>query len=317
MRAQVFSLLFAAQLLGQQQPNASSSEIFGFDKVVEALVSAFDHADVVALGDDHWRKLDSDIRIQLIRHPRFAQKVRFIVVEFASTAQQPTLDRYIRGEDVPLADLQKVWRTTTQTNGVWESSVYADFFGAVRELNKSLPADSRVRVLAGDPTAGSGLSRDDSAASIVKKHVLDKGGKALVIYGAAHLWRTSPTGEIGLAGMLEANSPGRTFVVITKGGTSKEYEIFERALKTSLRPVLVQLGKPPFRDFAADDLFGGDLKKRVNGEWVSAFQGSGITLGQMADACIYLGMAPGVDTRIVPVRERPVSILPHQSRRDE
>src|SRR5262249_5297479 len=85
------------------------------------------------------------------------------------------------------------------------------------------------------------------------------------------------------------------------------YEVFERAVKTSLRPVLVQLGRPPFRDFAADDLFGGDLKKRVNGEWVSAFQG---TLGQMADACIYLGMAPDVETRIAAV-EKSVSMPPH------
>jgi hypothetical protein len=110
--------------------------------------------------------------------------------------------------------------------------------------------------------------------------------------------------------MLEATSPGRTFVVITKGGTSREYDVFEHALKTPLRPVLVQLGRQPFRDFATADLFGGDLKKRVNGEWVSAFQGSGITLGQMADACIYLGMAAGVDTRISPVA-KPVLTPPH------
>jgi hypothetical protein len=65
-------------------PNESS----GFDNIVRALVSVLDHADVLALGESHWSKLDSELRIRLVRHPEFAKKVHFIVVEFASTAQQ-------------------------------------------------------------------------------------------------------------------------------------------------------------------------------------------------------------------------------------
>jgi hypothetical protein len=42
-------------------------------RIVQTLVSAFDHVDVVALGD-HWRKADSDLRIALVRNPEFAQK---------------------------------------------------------------------------------------------------------------------------------------------------------------------------------------------------------------------------------------------------
>jgi hypothetical protein len=36
----------------------------------------------------------------MVRHPDFATKVRAIAVEFASTTEQSTLDRYIRGENV-------------------------------------------------------------------------------------------------------------------------------------------------------------------------------------------------------------------------
>ena len=106
MKAWPFSLLFVASLFAQQAKVRLPNVTAGSDKVIKALVSAFDHADIVAFGDDHWRKLDSDLRIALVRNPDFAKKVRFIVVEFANTAQQPTLDRYIRGEDVPLAELQ-------------------------------------------------------------------------------------------------------------------------------------------------------------------------------------------------------------------
>jgi len=220
MKACLSSLVFGASLLAQQQPRVRlPDETLGVDRIIKRLVSAFDHADIVALGDDHWRKLDSDLRISLVRNPEFAKKVRIILVEFASTAQQATLDRYIQGEEVPRAELQQIWKTTTQTNGVWDSPVYADFLAAVREANKKLPAGARVRVLAGDPPTGSNIDRDASAISILREQVLDKGRKALVVYGAGHLFRTG-----GITKTLEAAYPGRTFVVFTQGGPYAEYD---------------------------------------------------------------------------------------------
>jgi uncharacterized iron-regulated protein len=294
--------LFGASLLGQQQSQLRlPDETPGSDRIVKLLDSAFDHADIVALGDDHWRKLDSDLRIALIRTPEFAKKVRFIVVEFGSTAQQPTLDRYIRGEDVPLAELQQVWKTTTQSNGVWDSPVYAEFFAAVREVNRKLSAGARVRVLASDPPAGSDMDRDASALSVLEDQVLKAHGKALLIYGPGHLFRRSLPGIVGITNRLDADYPGRTLVVITLGGPYAEYDKFEYALKTAVRPVLVSLKRSPFRDFTAEEFLSRSAKNFVNGEWVSAYQGSSVTLGQMADACIYLGRTLGVDLRMGPV----------------
>src|SRR5437588_5709575 len=105
-------------------------EAAGLDGIVRALISAFDQADIVALGEAHQRRLDSDLRIALVRHPAFATKVRFIVVEFGSATEQSTLDRYIRGEDVSRAQLDQVWKTTIQAAGgnrIWDSPIYADF----------------------------------------------------------------------------------------------------------------------------------------------------------------------------------------------
>jgi hypothetical protein len=75
-------------------------ESVGTDAIVSTLISAFDQADIVALGEAHQSKPDSDLRIALVRSPDFAKKVHFIVVEFASTTEQSPLDRFIRGEDV-------------------------------------------------------------------------------------------------------------------------------------------------------------------------------------------------------------------------
>jgi hypothetical protein len=80
-------------------------ESTGIDGIARTLISVFGQADVVALGEAHQRKLDSDLRIALVRHPDFPKKVRSIVVEFASTTEQPTLDRYIRGESVSTVKL--------------------------------------------------------------------------------------------------------------------------------------------------------------------------------------------------------------------
>ena len=139
-------------------------EFIGIDGIAQTLMSVFDKADIVALGEAHQRQLDSDLRIALVRHPDFHRKVRSIVVEFASTTEQPTLDRYIRGESVSRAQLEKVWKTTTQAaNGVWDDPIYSDFLAAIRDVNSKLPADARIRVFGGDP--GPGGSIDDAAQS--------------------------------------------------------------------------------------------------------------------------------------------------------
>jgi hypothetical protein len=286
------------------------------DGIAQTLISAFDQVDIVALGEWHGRIRDSDLRIALVRHPGFAKKVRSIVVEFGSTSEQSTLDRYIRGENVSPAQLAQVWKTTTQAaNGIWDSPIYADFFAAVREVNSKLPADSRIRVFGGDPGPGDNRSRETAAVAVLKEQVLQKHGKALVIYGAAHFYRTlssdylsSMGDDIGIARMLEIDYPGRTFVVIpvgrldpprgVTGGIDPDFRKFDHALKTQVRPVLVSLRRSPFRDFTAEEFLGRTVTTcRGRGGCVSAFKGSTLTLGQMADACVYVGGGDGVDTK--------------------
>lgn len=297
-------------------------ESAGIDGIVRTLISVFDQADIVALGETHVWRLDTDLRIAVVRHPDFARKVRSIVVEFGSTTEQSTLDRYIRGENVSRTQLEQVWKTTTQAaNGVWDSPVYAEFLAAVRDVNSKLPADTRIRVFGGDPGPGDNRSRETAAVSVLKEQVLQKHGKALVIYGAAHFYRTLPGDylssmgdDIGIARMLEIDYPGRTFVVIPLGGRldiprgatvrmDPDYRKFDRALKTQVRPVLVPLQRLPFRDFANEEFLGRTVFNcRGPGGCVSMFQGSTLTLGQVADACVYVGATADVDTKAKPIR---------------
>ena len=244
-----------------------------------------------------------DLRIALVRHPDFAKKVRSIVVEFGSTTEQSTLDRYIRGESVSRAQLERVWKTTS--NGVWDSPIYVESFTAVRDVYSKLPADARIRVLGGDPGPTDQRDREAAAVAVLEEQVLSKHGKALVIYGAAHFYRAAPASfgtSADLARTLEKAHPGRIFTVIPVGGEldppppgvslrNPDYRKFESALKTQSRPVLISLQRPPFRDLSAEEFLGGGIFSCAGpGGCRSAFAGSPLTLGQMADACVYLGI---------------------------
>ena len=82
-----------------------------------------------------------------------------------------------------------------------------------------------------------------------------------------------------------------------------DFQKFDRALKTQVRPVLVPLQRLPFRDFRAEEFLGRTLTTcRGAGGCVSVFQGSSLTLGQMADACVYVGGGADVDSKAKPTR---------------
>ena len=142
---------------------------------------------------------------------------------------------------------------------------------------------------------------------MLKQQVLQKHGKALVIYGAVHFYRTLPKAllatvgdDTGLARKLDTNFPGRVFSVIPVGRLDRpsavsadidpDFRKFDRALKTQVRPVLVSLQRSPLRDLSAEEFLGRTVMSCSRaGDCASAFKGSGLTLGQLADACIYVG----------------------------
>ena len=115
--ALLIALTLSSSLFGQSGNVQLPKETAGLENIVPALLSVFDHADVFALGEDHLRRLDSDLRIALVRHPDFPNRTRFIMVEFAAGLHQETLDRYVGGEQVSPEELRQVWATAT--SGQW------------------------------------------------------------------------------------------------------------------------------------------------------------------------------------------------------
>ena len=165
-------------------------------------------------------------------------------------------------------------------------------------MNKGLPANKRIRVLAGDPPAGTPpTQRDASAISVLEEQGLDKAGKALLIYGGGHL--SYANGAITNA--LQGWRPGRTLVVFIRGGQDPEYGQFDRALKSRSRPVLFSVTRLPFNNFSTDFL-GRGSKALVNGVWVDVVPNPGATPGQETDAWVYFGNSPDVEAYVRPIR---------------
>ena len=169
---------------------------------ISGILEAFRSHQIVALGEGlHGNNQAHAFRLALVRDPRFATVVNDIVVEFGSGRYQAVMDRFIRGGDVPYAELRKAWQDTTNATPIWDTPIYEEFFRAVREVNASLSGDRQLRVLLGEPPidwdtvrtqddVGRGIGlRGPHAVELIEREVLSRNRRALVIYGDAHFRR--------------------------------------------------------------------------------------------------------------------------------
>lgn len=247
----------------------------------------------------------------LVRRPEFGRAYDDVVVEFGSARYQVTVDRYVRGEPVPLSSLSLVWRRTTQDSGVWNDPVYEQFFRAVREGNEGKPPAERVRVLLGDPpidwrrirtrmcprrrTPGC-LDywierRGPHYAGVVLRKVLARGRRALLVAGAFHLVR-QPAGEgfRNETALIERARPGAIFAVLPHGRSEgPDADELERRLRTWPRPSLAPLAGTWLGQVPAGS------------EWLFSSGGCGPfarcqplpgRLEERVDALLVLGLAP-------------------------
>jgi hypothetical protein len=169
---------------------------------IDGIFDAFERS-LVGLGDKHGLAQEIEFYEALIRDPRFARNVGNVVVEFGGAARQDVIDRYVNGEPVAYRELRQVWTDTVGwTPTVW-SVGYANFFAQVRDVNRTLPRQQRIRVWLGEPPIvweriqtrdelrEYMRARETHAAGLLVQHILEQKKKALVIYGSQHLRRFS------------------------------------------------------------------------------------------------------------------------------
>jgi hypothetical protein len=178
------------------------------------------------------------------------------------------------------------------------------------------PAQSRpaawpaAEVLAGDAPVDWSLSsppplrqdiegRDNFARSAIEREVLDKGRRALVLFGAAHLYRNRPGTIVDL---LRDDPRARWFVIVPIGGPGLPGPIAAQQASAPSPAFIALAGR--FGGLAANGLFerGTQRVKLADGKPVlidgrPVFEPAQVfepvvTAREVADACLYFGAAP-------------------------
>ena len=170
--------------------------------------------------------------LSLIRDARFPASVNDVVSELLSARYQDAIDRFVRGEDVPRDVLRKAWEDHTVPG---TGTQVEDMLSAVRAINASLGSDRKVRVIAGDPPIDwdNVRSREDHRrwielrdsypADLIRRQVLERGRRALVVYGQGHLQRRQIVSNYDMStwqaqtvvSLLERDAGARVFNIWT------------------------------------------------------------------------------------------------------
>jgi hypothetical protein len=220
------------------------------ENAVDGIFAAFRTRPVVLLGDAHHLAQEGAFYTALIRDRRFASDVGNLVVEFGGAAHQDVIDRYVNGESVPYEELRKVWTDLVGAETP-ASQMYSKVFATVRGVNAGLPPAKRIHIWLGEPPVDwSKLhsfddldplmrQRDTYPAGLVNRQILDRGGKALVIYGSPHFLFGQLTPDV--RELVESAHPGSTYLVLPYAGYARPgcSADFERHVRGWPTPALV------------------------------------------------------------------------------
>ena len=184
---------------------------------VAAMVDAFRTHAVVAVTAGHGEERGYAFMQLLIHDPRFIAAIDDIVIEEGNARYQDVADRFVRGENVPMASLRRVWRDTSVA-ALGLDKPWEEFFQAMRGVNAALPATHKVRVLLGDPPIEWESvntpeqqrawieQRDTFPADLIQREVLAKRHKALLTFGQMHFQRKN------IVANYESDGPAQTIV---------------------------------------------------------------------------------------------------------
>jgi hypothetical protein len=300
--------LFAVILIGfsaavAQTPTACASAATAAD----ALAAKFDSHQFVFIGSTHGDAKIDQFLTCLVSRPAFKQRVTDIVVEWASSslANQRLLDRYVLTlDEIPVNDLAPVWFDTDAPTMWTTLPSVRQFIETLRDVNKSLPAAKRIRLVGGNQ--GVDWSKvqtvEDLAPYPYKTNIMlhllvehlanTPRNKTLVIYGDAHIRIQRST----FMGEVEAALGREKLFIVGRIGDFRPEE----------RPYLAALGDPSKPFFAEARQFPTNIpwptSLRVSYEERSE------RLADYIDAFVYLGPEPDRDLtgsiKLSPAQER-------------
>jgi hypothetical protein len=291
--------LASFSMMQQPVPAPAASMPPSVRDATASMVDAINTHTIVMFGETHANKQEYAWLCSLVRDPSFHARVDDIVVEFGNSLYQKSVDRWIAGEDVPIAQVEKAWRNVIGSVGP-VSPVYAEFYHAVRESNQ-MPGSHKVRLLLGDPYAdwekikdAEGLGpfithRDEWYAQVVNDEVLAKGHRALLIMGAGHFRRSNGPGFIEQKLRSSGADP---YLVVFGTNVVGTYDDVDPRFDSWKTPAIVVLVGNWVGDLPAIPVLTGGTG-----------QASSLKMAAAADAMLYVGPRDSLTAVNVPASE--------------
>jgi hypothetical protein len=273
--------------------------------LTEAVLAAFRTRPLVAISDTHGGQETHDLLLTMLSDPRLYGTVNDIIFEIGNAFYQDTLDRFILGDGlVNDADLRLVWRDCLESPDIYlDSPIYEQIYRRVRAVNWTLPPGRRIRMLAGGPPLDwstvtrpsqiPGQQQRNTYPASLARHALASDRRVLLFYGAAHLFRTKAAnyGQDTIVTLIEQQTGVRAHVILDlmplstdRGGLFAQLAAYPRG--TVIPAAGTWLGKA-----SAGDILAGVLQGQNGQPPTLVNPGCGMTVGQLADAGLYLGQA--------------------------
>lgn len=260
----------------------------------EILAAAGTH-ELVALGEVHGSVREHAFLRELMDDPRVPSAFDDVAVEFGASEHQDIIDRFVRGEDLPISELRLVWTQTSQTSGVWDAPVYREFFESVRAVNEGLPRAAQLRVILTDlspPTCRplpscadeSLVDRDAHMADVVRRESLAKGRRVLFVAGLFHLLRSASVDHRSAVDRLESDHTSTYVIVPGEGPAATNLARFTEGLTAPALESLAgtELGRQPASDLHGSVTIVCDHPPCGTPDYPG-------TLADVADAYLFLG----------------------------
>jgi hypothetical protein len=306
----VKSILTSLVLLGLLGSTGVVGPAVKPQNAVDFVISAFATYPIIGLGrvEGAGNQSEAEFLAKLISNPRFDATVNDIVIECGNSRYQEVLDRYVDGEVVPLQQLQKVWRDTTQMFGCAVDPTTFELILAVRKANMRLVRGQRLRVLAADPPIDWSIirtheefmrylrERDSNAAAVIEHQVLGRRRRAFVVIGGFHLVKhASAVGSATITTLIEKMYAGSMYVI----WPLTEFDTLPPGAADKLKglplPSIFPIAGTWFGALNGHAITSSDMLRRVGNKVTpvtNAFPGW--ELEDLFDACLFFGLPPSL-----------------------
>jgi hypothetical protein len=305
----IFATLALAVIVGCAGATAGAIQP---ENAADFIVSTFQNYPIVALDRAEGDGNQSEVELlkALFASSKLDDRIDDVVIESGNSRYQNVLDRYVSGGQVPLQELQAVWRESTQMFGAEADPTTLEVIQAVRARNLHSSEGHRIRVLAADPPINWNAvrthaeyepylgERNSHAAAVVVNQVLERHERALLVIGGGHLTRRPPEADLPTITMiLERHYPRSVYVIwaLTEFDTLPASAV--RKLTGLPAPSIFPIAGTWAGELDGRAITSSDTMRRVGNKWVhvsNAWPAS--KLEDLFEACLFLGPPSALKT---------------------